>query len=207
MGKSVSYCATGTHTGNEKHNEGRHVSSPSLQRIIHASKIVDKETLQHPSKERWEEAEKRRLANASLEKAATNTRTIRNMYLFRNKTSCSSGLLATEISVTLVLQSTPARLGIMNHTCQRWKGRIILVLELTDQEQQKAADNMRIPERTRCPQLRVIVHVLNSTVNNRYCITPFKNVKSGARDSLNFYQSQIRINIEWAFVMFVARWG
>jgi DDE superfamily endonuclease len=44
-------------------------------------------------------------------------------------------------------------------------------------------------------------------VNNRYCITPFKNVKSGVRDSFNFYQSQIRINIECAFGMFVARWG
>jgi hypothetical protein len=166
MSKSVSYCAMGTDTGNEKHNEGRHVSSPSRQRSIHASKIVDKEALQHPSKERWDEAQKRRLANASLEKAETNTRTIHNMHLFRNTTSCSSGLLATDMSVTLVLQSTPKRLGIVNHTCQRWKGPILLVLALTDQEQQKAADYMRITKRTRCPQLRVVVHVLNSTLGD-----------------------------------------
>jgi hypothetical protein len=44
-------------------------------------------------------------------------------------------------------------------------------------------------------------------VNNGYFITPFKNVKSGPRDDFNFYQSQLRINIECAFGMFVGRWG
>jgi hypothetical protein len=44
-------------------------------------------------------------------------------------------------------------------------------------------------------------------VNNSYFVTPFKNVKSGVRDVFNFYQSQLRIKIECAFGMFVARWG
>jgi Glycosyl-transferase for dystroglycan len=149
---------------NEKHNQGKLMSSPSRQRNSHASKKIGGEKQRHPSIERWEEAEKRRLANSSQENVATSTRTIHNMHLFRNKTSCSSGLLATDISVTLVLQSTPERLWIMNHTCRRWKGPMILVLALTEEEQRKVADYMRIPERTQCPQLKVIVHILNSAL-------------------------------------------
>jgi hypothetical protein len=44
-------------------------------------------------------------------------------------------------------------------------------------------------------------------VNNGFMMTPFKNVKSGAKDNFNFYHSQLRINIECAFGMFVGRWG
>jgi DDE superfamily endonuclease len=44
-------------------------------------------------------------------------------------------------------------------------------------------------------------------VNNSFMMTPFKNVKSGAKDNFNFYHSQLRINIECAFGMFVGRWG
>jgi DDE superfamily endonuclease len=44
-------------------------------------------------------------------------------------------------------------------------------------------------------------------VNNEYFMTPFKNVKSGIKDTFNFYHSQLRINIECAFGMFVGRWG
>ena len=44
-------------------------------------------------------------------------------------------------------------------------------------------------------------------VNNAYFVTPFKNVKSGIRDSFNYYQSQLRIKIECCFGMFVGRWG
>jgi hypothetical protein len=38
-------------------------------------------------------------------------------------------------------------------------------------------------------------------------MTPFKSVKSGIKDTFNFYHSQLRINIECAFGMFVGRWG
>jgi hypothetical protein len=44
-------------------------------------------------------------------------------------------------------------------------------------------------------------------VNSAFMMTPFKNVKSGAKDNFNFYHSQLRINIECAFGMFVGRWG
>jgi hypothetical protein len=44
-------------------------------------------------------------------------------------------------------------------------------------------------------------------VNSAYFMTPFKNVRSGVKDSFNFYHSQLRINIECAFGMFVGRWG
>jgi hypothetical protein len=44
-------------------------------------------------------------------------------------------------------------------------------------------------------------------VNNGYFMTPFKSVKSGIKDTFNFYHSQLRINIECAFGMFVGRWG
>jgi DDE superfamily endonuclease len=44
-------------------------------------------------------------------------------------------------------------------------------------------------------------------VNSGYMMTPFKNVKSGAKDNFNFFHSQLRINIECTFGMFVGRWG
>jgi hypothetical protein len=47
----------------------------------------------------------------------------------------------------------------------------------------------------------------NAYVNNSYFMTPFKNVKGGSKDAFNFYHSQLRINIECAFGMFVGRWG
>ena len=40
-----------------------------------------------------------------------------------------------------------------------------------------------------------------------YMVTPFKAVGSGVKDAFNFYQSQLRINIECAFGMLVNRWA
>jgi DDE superfamily endonuclease len=47
----------------------------------------------------------------------------------------------------------------------------------------------------------------NAYVSTPYMATPYKNVKSGLRDDYNFYHSQVRINVECAFGMFVQRWG
>ena len=44
-------------------------------------------------------------------------------------------------------------------------------------------------------------------VNTPYMATPFKGVSSGSKDNYNFFHSQLRINIECAFGMLVARWG
>ena len=38
-------------------------------------------------------------------------------------------------------------------------------------------------------------------------LTPFKAVSSGPKDAYNFYQSQLRINIECAVGMLVNRWA
>lgn len=46
----------------------------------------------------------------------------------------------------------------------------------------------------------------NAYVNTRYMTTPFPNVSSGTKDDFNFYQSQLRINIECAFGILVNRW-
>ena len=37
--------------------------------------------------------------------------------------------------------------------------------------------------------------------------SPFKGTSSGPKDACNFFQSQIRINIECAFGILVSRWG
>ena len=47
----------------------------------------------------------------------------------------------------------------------------------------------------------------NAYVNAPYMVTPFKAVSSGPKDGFNFYQSQLRINIECAFGMLVNRWA
>jgi len=47
----------------------------------------------------------------------------------------------------------------------------------------------------------------NAYVNTFYMATPWKGVKSGVKDDYNFYHSQVRIKIECAFGMLVARFG
>jgi hypothetical protein len=44
-------------------------------------------------------------------------------------------------------------------------------------------------------------------VNSAFMMTPFKNMKSGAKDNFNFYHSQLQIYIECGFGMFVGWWG
>ena len=47
----------------------------------------------------------------------------------------------------------------------------------------------------------------NAYVQTPYMCTPFRNVTSGDKDAYNFFQSQVRINVECAFGMLVHRWG
>ena len=47
----------------------------------------------------------------------------------------------------------------------------------------------------------------NVCINAPYMTTPFKAVSSGIKDAYNFYQYQLRINIECAFGVLVHRWG
>ena len=44
-------------------------------------------------------------------------------------------------------------------------------------------------------------------INTQYMTTPFKAISVGYKDALNFYHSQIRINIECAFIVLVNRWA
>ena len=47
----------------------------------------------------------------------------------------------------------------------------------------------------------------NAYVNTQFMVSPFKGISSGSKDACNFFQSQIRINIECAFGVLVSRWG
>ncbi|EJK56513.1 hypothetical protein THAOC_23584, partial [Thalassiosira oceanica] len=47
----------------------------------------------------------------------------------------------------------------------------------------------------------------NAYVQSPYMVVPWRKVGAGAKDAYNFYQSQLRINIECAFGMLVHRWG
>ena len=47
----------------------------------------------------------------------------------------------------------------------------------------------------------------NAYTNCPYMCVPFSNVRDGAKDAFNFFQSQLRINIECAFGMLVHRFG
>ena len=47
----------------------------------------------------------------------------------------------------------------------------------------------------------------NAYINSWYMCTPWRNVSRGAKDAMNFFHSQVRINIECAFGILVHRWG
>ena len=46
----------------------------------------------------------------------------------------------------------------------------------------------------------------NAYVNETYMAVPFPNTSSGPKDAYNYYQSQVRINIECAFGVLTNRW-
>ena len=45
----------------------------------------------------------------------------------------------------------------------------------------------------------------NAYCNTHYMVVPFRNISKGHKDAYNFFQSQVRINIECAFGMLVHR--
>ena len=47
----------------------------------------------------------------------------------------------------------------------------------------------------------------NAYINTPFMAMPFTNVSSGSKDDYNFYHSQLRIQVECAFGMFVKHWG
>jgi hypothetical protein len=47
----------------------------------------------------------------------------------------------------------------------------------------------------------------NAYVNNKYMCMLFKSISQGPKDAYNFYQSQLRINVECSFGMLVHCWG
>ena len=46
----------------------------------------------------------------------------------------------------------------------------------------------------------------NAYINETYMAVPFPNTSSGPKDAYNYYQSQVRINIECAFGVLTNRW-
>ena len=46
----------------------------------------------------------------------------------------------------------------------------------------------------------------NAYINEMYMTVPFPNTSSGPKDAYNYYQSQVRINIECAFGVLTNRW-
>lgn len=47
----------------------------------------------------------------------------------------------------------------------------------------------------------------NAYVSNDYMVTPYKGVSRKVKDDYNFFHSQVRINIECTFGIFVNRWA
>jgi hypothetical protein len=47
----------------------------------------------------------------------------------------------------------------------------------------------------------------NAYVSTDYMVTPYSNVREGPKDDFNFFQSQLRINVECSFGMLVQRWS
>ena len=109
------------------------------------------------------DVEQRRLFNASLTgNTPVEVRTIHNMHLFRNMSSCPETILPSDVRTTLVLQSTPDRLWILKQSCQRWKDPIVLTVFLLPGESFNAESV--IPSET-CPQLTIITHKMDASLN------------------------------------------
>ena len=47
----------------------------------------------------------------------------------------------------------------------------------------------------------------NAYVSTEYMVTPYRNIRAGLKDDFNYFQSQVRIEIECAFGMLVQRWA
>lgn len=130
-------------------------------------------------------ADKEKRSELSKEqKPSTPTRTLHNMDLFHDKSSCPSEMDPTDLRVTLVVQATADRLWILQRTCQRWTDPITLVLFLDSEEQRIEAD-ATIAQNGECPQLTVVRHIMDRTLEeNGKALYPVNRLRNLGLDSV-----------------------
>lgn len=117
-------------------------------------------------RERHSEPSKTRKDAEMAKYTAKRIRTLENMHLFRNQSTCPAKLDPSDIQITLVVQSTPERLWIIQRTCQRWKDPISLVLFWDSEESSQATEAALSQSRNMCKKLTIISHKANETMSS-----------------------------------------
>jgi Glycosyl-transferase for dystroglycan len=98
--------------------------------------------------------------------------------------SCTRNLSNTDLSVTLVIQSTIDRIWILNETCLRWKSPIVLVVAMrpnqrTDPIYASTFHDHVTQWKESCTQLNVMVYHLNPETESspeQYPVNTLRNV-------------------------------
>ena len=108
--------------------------------------------------------------------------------------SCPRNLSATNISVSLLIQSSMDRLWILQETCQRWKSPIIVVVAVPDDDPTTATGTNSsstvlqkhlIQWKQSCSQLKVIVYHLDSTTESTPESYPVNTLRNVALDAVS----------------------
>ena len=85
-------------------------------------------------------------------------RTLSNMDLFSNQTSCPPQLNPSDISTTLVIQTSLDRSWVLEETCRRWKDPIVAVLALTTAQSKLDSSTIHSEWKSKCPNLNIVIY-------------------------------------------------
>jgi len=102
-------------------------------------------------------------------------RTLQNMDTFPVQSSCPLELSPTDITTTLVIQSSLERLWILEETCRRWKSPIVVAVYVPH----GAEDDHRliVEAKSKCPQLTVIpVQASHDSAEWAYPVNRLRNM-------------------------------
>ena len=113
----------------------------------------------------------------------TNTNT-----QFTPSTSCPHNLLSSDISVSLLTQSSVSRLRTLDTTCQRWKSPIIVVVAVLDPLNNTDSDLLQghISKWKRtCKQLKLIMYHLDKETEGTPDMYPINTLRNIALEAVS----------------------
>ena len=100
--------------------------------------------------------------------------------------SCPRNLSPTNISVSLLIQSSADRLWILHETCQRWTSPIVVVVAANDDPGSRMIlENHMVHWKQDCPQLQWIVYHLDATTESTPESYPVNTLRNVALDAVS----------------------
>jgi Glycosyl-transferase for dystroglycan len=113
-----------------------------------------------------------------------------NRIVTATTSSCPQNLPSTNITVSLLIQSSMDRLWILHETCQRWKSPIIVVVAIPDDQMSPSNSSAILQKhmiqwKQSCSQLKVILYHLDGTTESTPESYPVNTLRNVALDAVS----------------------